>query len=309
MPNISEGRDASVVDECVAAVRSGGSRVIHRTSDAAHHRSVITAVGTRDQVLGSSIALAGAAVAHIDLRRHRGEHPRMGALDVLPFVPLRDATLEDAVAVAREAAAAIWDRFRVPAYFYGAAASVPQRRLLGDVRRGEFEGLAERARATEGRPDVGDVPHAAAGAIAVGAREFLVAFNVDLAGSDLSLARRIAKTLRESTGGLRTLRAIGLSRSPGVTQVSFNITDFAATPLYRVVELVRALAAEEGIQIARSELIGLIPRRALADAAAYYAGDVFSPSRRGLGAPRARRDDPDPAAGAPRGRRGSPQPE
>jgi glutamate formiminotransferase len=272
VPNVSEGRDASIVDACIDAVSRTGARVIHRTSDPAHHRSVITAVGTDRQVLDAAVALAGVTTERIDLRTHRGEHPRIGALDVLPFVPLRDATLDDAVRLARQAATIIWERYRVPSFFYGAAALVPERKLLANVRRGEFEALTRRMHDRANRPDVGDLPHAAAGAIAVGAREFLVAFNVDLDGGDLELARRIARTLRESTGGLGTLRAIGLQRAPGVVQVSFNITDFAATPLYRVVELVRALAAEHGAAIGRSELIGLIPRRALLETAAYYAG-------------------------------------
>ncbi|MGH7685149.1 MAG: glutamate formimidoyltransferase, partial [Vulcanimicrobiaceae bacterium] len=186
--------------------------------------------------------------------------------------PLRGATLEDAVALARQAATIIWERYRVPSFFYGAAATTPARRLLANVRRGEFEGLTQRMQDPSDRPDVGDLPHAAAGAIAIGARDFLVAFNVDLASDDLDLARAIAKTLRERSGGLGTLRALGVRRGPGVVQVSFNITDFGATPLYRVVELVRALAAEHGAGIVRSELIGLIPRRALLETAAYYAG-------------------------------------
>ena len=273
VPNVSEGRNAAVIDECIAAVAAGGARVIHRTSDSAHHRSVITAVGTREKVLASAINLAGVTTTRIDLRKHRGEHPRIGALDVLPFVPLRHAELADAVALAREAAAAIWERYHVPSFLYGDAALRPQRRLLADVRRGEFEALPGRLRSAGGEPDVGDVPHASAGAIAVGARPFLVAFNVDLATDDVRLAHKIARTLRERDGGLRTLRAIGLARGPGVVQVSFNITDFDAVPVYRVVELVRALAAEHGVGIARSELIGLIPRRAVLDSAAYYAGD------------------------------------
>jgi glutamate formiminotransferase len=273
VPNISEGRDAAIVDACVAAVAGSGARVVHRTSDAAHHRSVITAVGTQREVLDAAVALAGVTTERIDLRVHRGEHPRIGALDVLPFVPLRDASLDDAVTLARRAATIIWERYRVPSYFYGAAATVPQRRMLANVRRGEFEALRSRVQNPADSPDVGDLPHASAGAIAVGAREFLVAFNVDLATEDLALAREIAKTLRERTGGLQTLRALGLVRGPDVVQVSFNITDFAATPIYRVVELVRALAAERGVEVARSELIGLVPRQAVRETAAYYAGD------------------------------------
>lgn len=271
VPNVSEGRDATVIDACVAAISASRARVLHRTSDLAHHRSVITAVGTHQSVLTAAVNLAAVTTERIDLRAHRGEHPRIGALDVLPFVPLRHARLSDAIALAREAATAIWERHRVPSYLYGEAAMRPERKLLAEVRRGGFEGLPERARSPGGKPDVGDLPHASAGAIAIGARPLLVAFNVDLATGDVGLAREIAKTLRERNGGLRTLRAIGLGRAPGVAQVSFNITDYEAVPIYRVVELVRALAAEHGVDIARCELIGLVPRRAVLDAAAYYA--------------------------------------
>ena len=275
VPNVSEGRDPSVLDSCIAAMTKAGVRVIHRTSDHAHHRSVITALGTREQVLEASVALAGVASEHIDLRTHRGEHPRIGALDVLPFVPLRDASLRDAARVAREAGARIWRAYQIPIYFYGAAASAPHRQLLADVRRGEFEGLASRMKETGWAPDIGDEAHRSAGAIAVGARKFLIAFNVDLMSDDLELARSIARKLRERSGGLQTLRALGLRLRPGVVQVSFNITDSDATPIYRIVELVRRFAAERGVAVKRSELIGLVPRRALLESAAYYTGEIL----------------------------------
>jgi len=260
VPNISEGRSRAVVDACADAMARAGARVIDRTSDRVHHRSVITAVGTAEEVLAASVALAGVASEQIDLRMHRGVHPRIGVLDVLPFVPLRSATLTDAGALAREAAAQIWLRYRIPSYYYGAA-KLGGERTLPDVRRG-------------GIPfDAGDALHPSAGAIAIGARDFLIAFNVELASGDVELARSIARRLRERGGGLATLRALGLARAPGVVQVSFNITDTEATPLYRVVELVRALAAESGIEMVRSELIGLVPRKALQATAAYYAHD------------------------------------
>ena len=274
VPNISEGRDGSIIDECIGAMESAGARVVHRTSDVAHNRSVLTAVGPREAVSEAAIALAGVTTRRIDLRVHRGVHPRIGALDVLPFVPLKSASLADAASLAREAAAEIWRRFRVPSYLYGDAATQDERRHLANVRRGEFEGLSSRS----DTPDVGEGMHPGAGAIAVGARPLLVAFNVDLASGDLAVAKEIAAVLRERGGGLGTLRAIGVMRAPGVAQVSFNITDFVATPVYRIVELVRALAAERGTGVARSELIGLIPRRALTQSAAYYAhdGDALS---------------------------------
>ncbi|MBV9440310.1 MAG: glutamate formiminotransferase, partial [Candidatus Eremiobacteraeota bacterium] len=216
VPNVSEGREGRVVDACAAAMERAGARVIHRTSDPHHHRSVITAVGDRAEVLAAAVALAREARERIDLRAHRGAHPRIGALDVLPFVPLGTATLDDAVLLARSAAARIWDELRVPSYLYGAASTASHRTHLADIRRGEFEGLAARLVADEGwRFDYGDAAHATAGAIAIGARPFLIAFNVELASSDLALARRIARTLRASSGGLRTLRSLGLRLDHG----------------------------------------------------------------------------------------------
>jgi glutamate formiminotransferase len=271
VPNISEGRDASIVDAAVAAMEAAGARILHRTSDAVHHRSVITAAGRASQVVAAAVALARVTHERIDLRAHRGAHPRIGALDVLPFVPLGDATLDDAVTLADRAAARIWRELGIPSIFYGAAASAPHRSLLADVRRGEFESLAERTQDPRWSFDYGDDPHPTAGAIAIGARPFLLAFNVELDSGDLALAQRIAKTLRERGGGLRTLRALGLRLSPAVVQVSFNLTDVDAIPLYRVRELVRLAAARAGVAVGRGELIGLAPRRALARTAHAYA--------------------------------------
>lgn len=253
-------------------------RVVHRTSDAIHHRSVITAVGRGSAVVAAAVALAGVAHARIDLRVHRGAHPRIGALDVLPFVPLGDATLDDAVTLAHRAAARIWRELGIPAYLYGAAASAPHRAQLADVRRGEFEGLAERlARDEQWRFDYGDAAHASAGAIAVGARPFLIAYNVELRSGDLALAKRIARTLRASSGGLRTLKCLGLRLADDRVQVSCNLTDVDAVPLYRVTELVRRAAARDGVSVRRSELIGLAPYRAVARTArAYQAAEGYS---------------------------------
>jgi glutamate formiminotransferase len=272
VPNVSEGRDPAVIDACVAAMEAEGARVVHRTSDVVHHRSVITAVGRASQVVAAAVALARATSERIDLRVHRGAHPRIGALDVLPFVPLADATLEEAVTLAHRAAARIWRDLGIPAYLYGAAASAPHRAQLADVRRGEFEGLGDRVtRDPAWRFDYGDAAHTSAGAIAVGARPFLIAFNVELATGDLSLARDIARTLRASSGGLRTLKCLGLRLSTDRVQVSCNITDVDAVPLYRVTELVRRAAARAGVTVARSELIGLAPQRALVRTARAYS--------------------------------------
>lgn len=279
VPNLSEGRDASVIDECIEAMEGEGARVVHRTSDPVHHRSVITAVGSGSQVVAASVALARVAHGRIDLRVHRGAHPRIGALDVLPFVPLGEAALADAVDLAHRAAARIWREVGIPSYLYGAAASAPHREHLAEIRRGEFEGLAERLSADERwRFDYGDAAHASAGAIAVGARPFLIAYNVELASGDLALAKRIARTLRATSGGLRTLKCLGLRLAADRVQVSCNVTDVDAVPLYRVTELVRRAAARDDVVVARSELIGLAPWRAvLRTARAYKSAGTSQP--------------------------------
>ncbi len=272
VPNVSEGRNLTVLTDCAHAIEAAGARLAHRTSDPVHNRSVFTFFGTRETVVAAALALAQVTTARIDLRVQRGAHPRSGALDVLPFVPFADATLADAVAVAREAAARIWQACGVPSVFYAAAATSPRRAFLADVRAGEFEALVAHGR-RDGAPDVGDIDvHPSAGAIAVGAREPLVAFNVVLASGDLALAREIARTLRERTGGLRTLRCLAVSLDTMRVQVSCNITDPRATPLYRVFGLVRTLAAQRGVRVERSELIGLIERAALGDVVAHALG-------------------------------------
>jgi len=273
VPNLSEGRDPSVIDAAAEAVAASGAVLLHRTSDPVHHRSVLTIAGDREAVLAAAVALTAVAVERIDLRRHRGVHPRIGALDVLPFVPLGDSTLEQAADLAHRAGAAIWERFRVPSFYYGAAARHELRRELPSVRRGEFEGLTARFADPAWTPDEGDVAaHQSAGAIAIGAREILIAFNVLLASADLEAARAIARLVRESGGGLRSLRALAFPAGDRHVQVSLNVTNYAATPLYRVVELIRRLAAERGIAVAGSELVGCMPRAAVENTAAYYLG-------------------------------------
>lgn len=273
VPNISEGRDQTIVDACVEAVEANGARVLHRTSDAVHNRSVLTIAGGYDALREAAIALAAVTAERIDLRAHGGVHPRIGALDVLPFVPLRDAAMEDAVRLARETAAAIWGRLRVPSFLYGEAAATPLRRNLANVRSGQFEGLDARFELPDWRPDFGDVAkHASAGAIAVGARGILIAFNVELATGDLGIAKEIARRLRERDGGLRTLKALGLRLRDDLVQVSLNVTDYRATPLYLIVEAIRDLASQAGVAVARSELIGCLPEAAVEETARYYLG-------------------------------------
>ena len=273
VPNISEGRDSAIVDACIVAAERAGARVLHRTSDPVHNRSVLTIAGRYDALRDAALALTEVTIERIDLRAHSGVHPRIGALDVLPFVPLRDAAMDDAVRLARETAAEIWHRFRVPSFLYGEAAATPVRRNLAAVRQGQFEGLDARFLLPEWRPDFGDVAkHASAGAIAVGARNFLVAFNVELDTGDLRLAKSIARRLRERDGGLRTLKALGLRLSESLVQVSLNVTDYRATPLYLVVELIREMAGQAGVAVVRSELIGCLPYAAVEESALYYLG-------------------------------------
>lgn len=272
VPNVSEGRDRALLDACVAAIESAGARVAHRTSDPVHHRSVFTFFGSREVVIAAAVALARVTTARIDLREHRGAHPRIGALDVLPFVPFGEATIADAIGIAREAAVRIWDACGVPSFFYAEAANAPERRLLASVRAGEFEALVAREPGDR-PPDVGDrAAHPRAGAIAVSARMPLVAYNVVLATGDLAIARAIARTLRERDGGLQSLRALGLRLAADRVQVSFNITDPNATPLHRVFGLVRALATTRGVEVAGSELVGLASRATLEAVAAHALG-------------------------------------
>ena len=273
VPNISEGRNETTIGLCVQRIESAGAAVLHAASDPVHNRSVLTVAGRPAQLLEAALRLAEVTVERIDLRTHAGVHPRMGALDVLPFVPLRGSTMLDAVALARETARLVWERLRVPSFLYGEAAATPLRRNLSAVRRGEFEGLDARFQLPNWRPDFGDVAkHPSAGAIAVGARKILIAFNVELATGDLEVARAIAARIRERDGGFRTLRALGLRLSDRLVQVSLNVTDHRATPLYRVVEAIRTLASQAGVKVVRSELIGCIPFDAVENSALYYLG-------------------------------------
>ena len=272
VPNVSNGRDAPVLDACARAIESAGVSLAHRTSDAVHDRSVFTFFGAREGVLAAIVALAHVTTAQIDLRTRRGAHPRIGALDVVPIVPFGTATLVDARDLAREAARILWSACALPSVFYGAAATRPERRLLADVRAGEFEALVARGHRF-GEPDVGDVAiHPSAGAVAIGARMPLIAFNVVLATGDLALARAIARDLRERGGGLQTLRVLGIALEADRVQVSCNITDADATPLHRVVGTIAAYARAHGVAVERSELIGLVGRRVLADVIAQNFG-------------------------------------
>jgi glutamate formiminotransferase len=273
VPNISEGRDAASIEAIAGAVRSTpGVRLLNVSSDTAHNRSVLTFVGDPPSVRAGVLALFDAALSRIDLRGHRGEHPRMGAVDVVPFIPIRGASTEDCVALAKEVGASIAERFRIPVYLYEDAATAENRRNLADVRKGQFEGLAEKMKDAAWKPDFGrSVPHPSAGAVAVGARPFLIAYNINLATRDLAIADRIAKAIRHVSGGFRYVKAMGVELSErGLVQVSINMTNFRKTPLHRVFECVQSEAARHGVAVVGSEIVGLTPADALFAAAEHY---------------------------------------
>jgi glutamate formiminotransferase len=263
-----------VVDAIESAIRSvPGSAVLHRTSDPDHNRSVITFAGLGNSVLESAVRAARVARERIDLNEHRGVHPRLGALDVLPFVPLTGTPLEYCVELAREAGRRIWEEVGVPVYFYEAAAKMPERVKLEQVRRGEFEGVSEAIPSDPSRrPDIGGPQlHPTAGAAIVGARKFLIAYNINLQTDDITIAKEIAKRIRTSSGGFPAVKALGLALpSRGLVQVSMNLTDFEQTPVHVVFLEVARLAAERGVQVEESELIGLMPRKAIEIAAAGF---------------------------------------
>jgi len=263
VPNFSEGRDRGKVEAIVRAMRVEGVHLLDWSMDGDHNRSVVTVAGVPEAVVEAAIRGAGKAAELIDLREQRGEHPRIGAADVVPFVPVSGVSLVQCVLLARQAGMGIWRRFGVPVYFYEAAASRPDRVHLEDVRRGQFEGLLKDApRDTRRRPDVGGPElHASAGASAVGARKFLIAYNIYLQGEDVSLARAIAKEVRASGGGLSGLKAMGVLAN-GRAQVSMNITDFQQTPVAKIHAAVREIARRHGAEIAEGEVIGLIPEEA-----------------------------------------------
>ena len=275
VPNISEGRRTDVIDAVRAAAASGPDvAVVDVSSDVSHNRSVFTLVGTGDGVVDAAIRLAQAAIERIDLRNHTGEHPRMGAVDVIPFIPVGDATMEEAVLLARRCAQSLWERFRLPSYLYAAAANRPERRKLADVRKGQFEGLLTAVKEPDRRPDVGEPQlHPSAGIVAVGARDFLIAYNVNLATTNLKLAERIAHGVRQMSGGFYGIQAKGFSieaQGEHFVQVSMNVLDFRAIPLYRVTEVIRREAAGVGVGVKSCELVGLAPLAAIAESAAYY---------------------------------------
>jgi glutamate formiminotransferase len=271
VPNFSEGRDRVKVDAIVEAMKIEGVYLLDREMDSDHNRSVITWVGDREAIQEAAIRGVGKAAELIDLNQHQGAHPRMGATDVVPFIPIEGVTLEDCVAMARHVGEQIWKRHRIPVYLYEAAATRPERQGLENIRRGQFEGIRADIETDPARkPDFGDPRvHATAGATAVGARKALIAFNVFLNTAEVDIAKKIAKAVRFSSGGLRFVKGAGFLVR-GQAQVSMNLTDFEQTPVHRVFELVRAEAARYGVAPSSSEIVGLVPKKALEAAAEWF---------------------------------------
>jgi len=284
VPNFSEGRDAAKVDAIVAAMRAvPGVFLLDRESDADHNRSVVTLAGEPEAVAEAALRGVGKAAELIDLTKHTGAHPRMGATDVVPFIPIAGVTIEDCVALARKVGRDIWERYRIPVYFYEAAAQKPERTNLENIRKGQFEGLREEVlRNPDRAPDVGEPRlHPTAGATVVGARKFLIAYNINLNTPDLEIAKKIGKNIRFSNGGLRYVKAMGVDlRARNLAQVSINLTDFEQTPIHRVFEMVKREAERYGVTIVGSEIVGLIPKRAIELTADFYLQlENFSPAQ------------------------------
>jgi glutamate formiminotransferase / formiminotetrahydrofolate cyclodeaminase len=271
VPNFSEGRDKAKVDAIVEAMKGSGVYLLDREMDADHNRCVITLVGEREAIQEAAIRGVGKACELIDLTKHQGAHPRMGAADVVPFIPIDGVTIEDCVAMARHVGEQIWKRFQIPVYFYEAAATSPERTNLENIRRGQFEGIRDDIATNPARrPDFGELRvHPTAGATVVGARKFLIAYNLFLNTTDVDIAKKIAKAVRFSNGGLRFVKGAGFLVR-GMAQVSMNLTDFEQTPVHRVFELLSREAARYGVMPVSSEIVGLIPKKALEQAAEWF---------------------------------------
>jgi glutamate formiminotransferase / 5-formyltetrahydrofolate cyclo-ligase len=273
VPNVSEGRRPDVVHAIVDATRAvAGIHLLDASSDPAHNRSVITLAGDAAPLKAAVLALFSEAVRRIDLRTHTGEHPRLGAVDVVPFVPIEGATMADCVRLAADVAAAVAAQFDLPVFLYEEAATRPDRRNLEDIRRGEFEGLATKLGSQDWLPDFGPAhPHPTAGASVIGARMPLIAYNINLATNRLEVARKIAAAVRHSSGGFRFVKAMGVAlEDRGIVQVSMNLTNYERTPLHRVFDAVRREAERYGVAVLESEIIGLTPEAALVAAAQHY---------------------------------------
>ena len=273
IPNVSEGRRPEVVEALAGAIRSvPGVRLLDHSSDASHNRSVFTLVGDAPSLKAAILALFETALATIDLRSHQGEHPRLGAVDVVPFVPIEGASMEDCIALSRDVGATVAERFGLPVYLYEEASKDPSRKNLEDIRRGEFEGLDAKMAQPAWKPDFGpSQPHERGGATVIGARMPLIAYNINLNTDRVDVAKKIAAAIRHSSGGLRYVKAMGLLlEDRKIAQVSMNLTNYQRTPIFRVFEMVRREAERYGVTILESEIVGLVPSAALTASAEYY---------------------------------------
>jgi glutamate formiminotransferase len=269
VPNFAEGRRPEVIDAIAEAIQSAGAHLLDRTSDWDHHRTVLTIAGSPPSVVEGLFRAIEVAARQINLFEQRGAHPRLGATDVVPLVPLRNCTLEECVRLARRLAKRVGNELGLPVYLYEAAAIRPERRNLAAVRRGEFEGLLATIHSEVRRPDFGPARVGPAGATIVGARPFLIAYNVFLDSNDVKVAQRLARQIRASSGGLPAVKALGLLIG-GQAQISMNLTDYQQTPIHVVFDTIMRLAQAQGVSVARSELIGLVPQEAMLQAAAHY---------------------------------------
>ncbi|HEX3010959.1 MAG TPA: glutamate formimidoyltransferase [Syntrophomonadaceae bacterium] len=273
VPNFSEGRNLDIIQKIIAPfIKTEGVKLLDYSPDKDHNRLVVTTMGEPQSVKKAMVEAAGVAVQEIDLRQHQGAHPRMGAVDVVPFIPIQNFTMDEAVELSRETAREMAEKYKLPIFLYEKAATTPVRENLANIRKGEFEGMAEKMQQPEWKPDFGpERIHPTAGATAVGARMPLVAFNINLNTPNLEIANKIARCIRHISGGLRYCKAMGVElKERGIVQVSINMTDYTKTPLYRVFEMVRFEAMRYGVEIVGSEIIGLTPMEALVDAAGYY---------------------------------------
>ncbi len=275
VPNFSEGRRPEVIEAIADEVRKiEGVKLLDVKPDASHNRVVVTFVGEPQAVKRAAFNCCAKAAELIDMEKHHGEHPRIGATDVIPFIPVKDVTMEECVALANELAAEIADKLEIPVYLYEEAAKIPTRRALPDIRKGQYEGLKEEITKPERKPDFGPARmHPSAGATVVGARQFLIAYNINLDTDDVSIAKKIANCIREAKGGFKYVRAMGISvnvRGRDVAQVTINMVNYQGTPLFRVFETVKNEAARYGVNVIGSEIIGLTPLQALLDVAEYY---------------------------------------
>lgn len=275
VPNFSEGRDLDKVERIINPFRGKeGVKLLDYSTDFDHNRAVVTVVGEPEAVKHAVIEAMRIAIEEIDMTKHEGQHPRMGAIDVVPFIPIKNMTMEEAVELAKEVGKEAWEKYNLPIFLYEKAASNPERENLATVRKGQFEGMAEKVKAPEWAPDFGNGEiHPTAGITAVGARMPLVAFNVNLDSPTLEIANKIAKNVRHLSGGLRYCKGIGIElKERGIVQVSMNMTDYTKTALYRAFELIKIEARRYGVNVIGSEIIGLLPMEALIDTAVYYLG-------------------------------------